>query len=256
VALKNILHGALLKGPKHGDAARKCCCLVALQSVLHGVCFKEMLHGVSSAVLQSTLHCTLHTAQSSALGISQRVAQRCCKGHPTRCCSKQCAELAQNVGYPMGMWHRALRGESYREVRWGSCTERRKGYCTEGTCREWGRSRPHPLLLTIPVPTPAQPQVRIVPAQTGNPSVPIRLTCHVWGFYPPEVTIIWLHNGDIVGPGDHSPMFAIPNGNWTYQTQVALSVAPEVGDTYTCSVQHASLEEPLLEDWRELGSRG
>lgn len=113
-----------------------------------------------------------------------------------------------------------------------------------------------PLLLTVPVPAPAQPQVRIVPAQTWNPSVPIRLTCHVWGFYPPEVTIIWLHNGDIVGPGDHSPVSAIPNGNWTYQTQAALSVAPELGDTYTCSVQHASLEEPLLEDWRELGSMG
>nr|BAC82514.1 MHC class II B family peptide loading [Coturnix japonica] len=95
-----------------------------------------------------------------------------------------------------------------------------------------------------------QPQVRIIPSQTGNPSTPIRLTCHVWGFYPPEVTIVWFHNGDMVGPGDHSPVSSIPNGNWTYQTQVTLSVAPKVGDIYTCSVQHDSLEEPLLEDWR------
>ncbi|NXL93923.1 DMB protein, partial [Alectura lathami] len=95
-----------------------------------------------------------------------------------------------------------------------------------------------------------QPQVLIVPAETGDSHAPVRLTCHVWGFYPPEVTVVWLRNGDIVEPGDHQPISAIPNGDWTYQVQVTLAVAPEAGDTYTCSVQHASLEEPLLEDWR------
>uniref|UniRef100_A0A8C4UT73 Ig-like domain-containing protein n=1 Tax=Falco tinnunculus TaxID=100819 RepID=A0A8C4UT73_FALTI len=66
------------------------------------------------------------------------------------------------------------------------------------------------------------------------------LTCHIWGFYPAEVTVIWLHNGDIVGPGDPPPISATPNGNWTYQTQVTLMVAPVAGDTFTCSVQHGS----------------
>ncbi|XP_068520176.1 HLA class II histocompatibility antigen, DM beta chain-like isoform X1 [Anas acuta] len=94
-----------------------------------------------------------------------------------------------------------------------------------------------------------QPQVRIIPAETGNARVPVRLTCHIWGFYPPEVTVIWLHNGDIVEPDDYNPISAIPNGDWTYQTQVSLLVAPVAGDTYTCSVQHISLQEPLLEDW-------
>ncbi|XP_042679835.1 HLA class II histocompatibility antigen, DM beta chain-like [Centrocercus urophasianus] len=123
---------------------------------------------------------------------------------------------------------------------WVQRAEARRRACSKVAARFWAQTA---LRRT-------QPQVRIVPAQTWNPSMPIRLTCHVWGFYPPEVTIIWLHNGDIVGPGDHSPVSAIPNGNWTYQTQAALSVAPGLGDTYTCSVQHASLEEPLLEDWR------
>uniref|UniRef100_A0A493TVW1 Ig-like domain-containing protein n=1 Tax=Anas platyrhynchos platyrhynchos TaxID=8840 RepID=A0A493TVW1_ANAPP len=94
-----------------------------------------------------------------------------------------------------------------------------------------------------------QPQVRIIPAETGNARVPVRLSCHIWGFYPPEVTVIWLHNGDIVEPDDYNPISAIPNGDWTYQTQVSLLVAPVAGDTYTCSVQHVSLQEPLLEDW-------
>ena len=90
----------------------------------------------------------------------------------------------------------------------------------------------------------------------GNARAPVLLTCHVWGFYPPEVTVIWLHNGDIVGPGEHPPISAIPNGDWTYQAQVTLMVAPVAGDTFTCSVQHASLDRPLLEDWGESGGDG
>uniref|UniRef100_A0A493TY57 Immunoglobulin C1-set domain-containing protein n=1 Tax=Anas platyrhynchos platyrhynchos TaxID=8840 RepID=A0A493TY57_ANAPP len=66
-------------------------------------------------------------------------------------------------------------------------------------------------------------------------------------------------------PDDYNPISAIPNGDWTYQTQVSLLVAPVAGYTYTCSVQHVSLQEPLLEDgseWRgaepqpEAGGRG
>uniref|UniRef100_A0A8B9SLF2 Ig-like domain-containing protein n=1 Tax=Anas platyrhynchos TaxID=8839 RepID=A0A8B9SLF2_ANAPL len=94
-----------------------------------------------------------------------------------------------------------------------------------------------------------QPQVRIIPVETGNAHVPVCLSCHIWGFYPPEVTIIWLHNRDIVEPNDYNPISAIPNGDWSYQMLVSLLVAPVAGDTYTCSVQHVSLQEPLLEDW-------
>ncbi|KAM6100784.1 LOW QUALITY PROTEIN: HLA class II histocompatibility antigen, DM beta chain-like [Pterocles gutturalis] len=94
------------------------------------------------------------------------------------------------------------------------------------------------------------PQALVISSETSNARAPVLLTCHVWGFYPPEVTVIWLRNGDIAEPGEHPPISAVPNGDWTYQTQVTLMVAPVAGDTYTCSVQHASLQQPLLEDWR------
>uniref|UniRef100_A0A493TWE7 Ig-like domain-containing protein n=1 Tax=Anas platyrhynchos platyrhynchos TaxID=8840 RepID=A0A493TWE7_ANAPP len=119
-----------------------------------------------------------------------------------------------------------------------------------GTLHRAGK-RGSPTTDPIPNPAPAQPQVRIIPTETGNARVPVRLTCHIWGFYPPEVTVIWLHNGDIVEPDDYNPISAIPNGDWTYQMQVSVLVAPVAGDTYTCSVQHVSLQEPLLEDWSE-----
>ncbi|NXF56443.1 DMB protein, partial [Oceanites oceanicus] len=91
------------------------------------------------------------------------------------------------------------------------------------------------------------PRVRIVPVPLPNAPDTVLLTCHVWGFYPPEVTVLWLHNGDTVATGDTAKL--LPNGDWTYQTQVTLRVTAEVGDTFTCLVQHASLDQPLREDW-------
>ncbi|XP_032061039.1 HLA class II histocompatibility antigen, DM beta chain-like [Aythya fuligula] len=134
---------------------------------------------------------------------------------------------------------RALLGSVARE----RCTE----HCV-GTLHRAGK-RGSPTTDPISIPAPAQPQVRINPTETGNACVPVRLSCHIWGFYPPEVTVIWLHNGDIMETDDYNPISAIPNGDWSYQTQVSLLVALVAGDTYTCSVQHVSLQEPLLEDW-------
>uniref|UniRef100_A0A493TEK4 Ig-like domain-containing protein n=1 Tax=Anas platyrhynchos platyrhynchos TaxID=8840 RepID=A0A493TEK4_ANAPP len=173
---------------------------------------------------------------------------------------------AMEKGTEKQVWHRGVT----QGITWGCHTRHRKGQCLElcmgelhgsvarehcmehcvGTSHREGK-RGLPTTDPIPIPAPAQPQVRIIPAETGNARVPVRLSCHIWGFYPPEVTVIWLHNGDIVEPDDYNPISAIPNGDWSYQTQVSLLVAPVAGDTYTCSVQHVSLQEPLLEDWRE-----
>lgn len=96
----------------------------------------------------------------------------------------------------------------------------------------------------------APPQVRIVPIPTSNDPDTVHLICHVWGFYPPTVTIQWLHNGLVVASGDTK---LLPNGDWTYRTQVALRASTAAGSTYTCSVWHSSLEQPLQEDWSEFG---
>ncbi|NWZ29827.1 DMB protein, partial [Asarcornis scutulata] len=91
------------------------------------------------------------------------------------------------------------------------------------------------------------PQLRVVPTPLTNVPDAVLLTCHVWGFYPPEVSVQWLHGGDVVASGDTAKL--LPAGDWTYQTQVALRTTAKTGDTYTCSVQHASLEQPLRESW-------
>uniref|UniRef100_A0A8B9US60 Ig-like domain-containing protein n=1 Tax=Anas zonorhyncha TaxID=75864 RepID=A0A8B9US60_9AVES len=109
----------------------------------------------------------------------------------------------------------------------------RRQHCVRTLHRAGKRGSP----TTDPIPTPApvQPQVHIIPVEMGNARVPVRLSCHIWGSYSPEVTVIWLHNRDIVEPDDYNTISAIPNGDWSYQTQVSLLVVPVAGDTYTCS---------------------
>nr|XP_038043916.1 major histocompatibility complex class I-related gene protein-like [Anas platyrhynchos] len=124
----------------------------------------------------------------------------------------QCLELGQGVAWGSGMGK--LCGALHGSFAWEHCTE----HCV-GTLHRVGK-RGSPTTDPIPNPAPAQPQVRIIPAETGNARVPVRLSCHIWGFYPPEVTVIWLRNGDIVEPDDYNPISAIPNGDWSYQTQV------------------------------------
>ncbi|KAM8793829.1 class II histocompatibility antigen, M beta 1 chain [Eudromia elegans] len=123
---------------------------------------------------------------------------------------------------------------------WRRRAEERRGACRDVARALWAQTA----LRRTP------PRAAIIPVDTGNARAPVRLTCHVWGFYPRDVTVIWLRNGDVLGPGDHPAIEATANGDWTYQTRVTLTVSPEAGDVFTCSVQHVSLEEPLLEDWR------
>uniref|UniRef100_A0A493TGK9 Immunoglobulin C1-set domain-containing protein n=1 Tax=Anas platyrhynchos platyrhynchos TaxID=8840 RepID=A0A493TGK9_ANAPP len=147
------------------------------------------------------------------------------------------------TGRCMGKWHGEVAWSFAREHCTGALHGNIAKHCV-GTLHRAGK-RGSPTTDPIPIPAPEQPQVRIIPAEMGNARVPVRLRCHIWGFYPPEVT-----------PDDYNPISAIPNGDWTYQTQVSLLVALVAGDTYTCSVQHVSLQEPLLEDWSEWRGAG
>ncbi|XP_050161996.1 HLA class II histocompatibility antigen, DM beta chain-like isoform X2 [Myiozetetes cayanensis] len=128
------------------------------------------------------------------------------------------------------------------DPRWGERLQKRGGVCTQLPPKVWGDTA----LRRVP------PKIRVVPSATGNARTPLVLTCHVWGFYPPELNLAWLRNGllldDPQGPPGTPPI--VPMGSWTYRSEGTLEVPPpEPGDTFTCSVQHPSLQQPLLEDW-------
>ncbi|NXF41791.1 HB2L protein, partial [Nyctibius bracteatus] len=86
-----------------------------------------------------------------------------------------------------------------------------------------------------------QPKVRVSPMQSGSLPQTDRLVCAVMDFYPAEIEVKWFKNGreetERVVSTD-----VIQNGDWTYQVLVMLETSPQRGDTYTCHVEHVSLQ--------------
>ncbi|XP_043861475.1 major histocompatibility complex class I-related gene protein [Dromiciops gliroides] len=63
------------------------------------------------------------------------------------------------------------------------------------------------------------------------------LICKAYGFYPPEITLTWIKNGELITQeteyGD-----ILPSGDGTYQTWVSLEIDPQSKDHYSCQVEH------------------
>ncbi|XP_030050579.1 DLA class II histocompatibility antigen, DR-1 beta chain-like, partial [Microcaecilia unicolor] len=91
------------------------------------------------------------------------------------------------------------------------------------------------------------PTITIIPTKSFRLEHQSLLVCFVSGFFPSEIQVKWLKNG----VEDSSVVFAelLQNGDWTYQVDAILETVPEHGDTYTCEVEHSSLQKPLRVDW-------
>ncbi|XP_032094590.1 H-2 class II histocompatibility antigen, E-S beta chain-like [Thamnophis elegans] len=94
----------------------------------------------------------------------------------------------------------------------------------------------------------AKPTVTISPTKIEPDSPNIILLCIATGFYPVEIEIQWLKNGQ---PEKEGVAYGeeLQNGDWTYQLMVMLETQPQRGDVYTCKVEHASLEAPITVQW-------
>uniref|UniRef100_A0A670ZTK8 Ig-like domain-containing protein n=1 Tax=Pseudonaja textilis TaxID=8673 RepID=A0A670ZTK8_PSETE len=96
-----------------------------------------------------------------------------------------------------------------------------------------------------------EPTVTISPTKMDPASPNTILLCTARGFYPLEIEIQWLKNGELeeegVAFGEE-----LQNGDWTYQLQVMLETQPQWGDIYTCQVGHVSLEAPITVQWARL----
>ncbi|KAL2791626.1 HLA class II histocompatibility antigen, DO beta chain precursor [Daubentonia madagascariensis] len=94
-----------------------------------------------------------------------------------------------------------------------------------------------------------QPEVTVYPERTPFLHQHNLLLCSVTGFYPGDIKIRWLRNGQEERAGVMSTGL-IRNGDWTFQTTVMLEMTPELGDVYTCLVDHPSLRSPVSVEWR------
>ncbi|KAM4564652.1 HLA class II histocompatibility antigen, DR alpha chain-like isoform 1-T2 [Fundulus diaphanus] len=74
------------------------------------------------------------------------------------------------------------------------------------------------------------------------------LVCHVSGFFPAPVNVSWTNNGQKVTEGT-SINVPFPNKDSTFTQISRLDFIPQLGDIYSCSVDHLALQKPLTRIW-------
>ncbi|XP_051852306.1 class II histocompatibility antigen, M beta 1 chain [Antechinus flavipes] len=92
------------------------------------------------------------------------------------------------------------------------------------------------------------PSVQIAQTTPFNTREQVMLACYVWGFYPADVAISWLKNGQPI-PDSGIQRAVQSNGDWTYQTRSYLALTPSSGDIYTCYVEHSGTSQAIFQTW-------
>nr|pir class I histocompatibility antigen - African clawed frog [Xenopus laevis] len=87
-----------------------------------------------------------------------------------------------------------------------------------------------------------RPNVKVSSSESESGT---KLYCWVYGFYPRDVEVKWIKNGRDEIYSEESAEI-LPNPDGTYQIRVSVEVTPEEGATYSCHVDHSSLEKTLV----------
>uniref|UniRef100_A0A8C2ERS1 Ig-like domain-containing protein n=1 Tax=Cyprinus carpio TaxID=7962 RepID=A0A8C2ERS1_CYPCA len=72
------------------------------------------------------------------------------------------------------------------------------------------------------------------------------LNCVVTGFYPKDITVEWMVNGQPALDGISTGL--LPNHDQTYQIQVTILLS-DATQNYSCQIKHSSLQEPMVLTW-------
>ncbi|XP_064557409.1 class II histocompatibility antigen, B-L beta chain-like [Zonotrichia leucophrys gambelii] len=101
--------------------------------------------------------------------------------------------------------------------------------------------------FTIERRVPPNVSISLVPPSSSQPG-PGRLLCSVMDFYPAAIQVRWFQGEQELS--EHVVATdVVPNGDWTYQLLVLLETPPRRGLSYSCQVEHVSLEQPLRRHW-------
>ncbi|XP_044040126.1 H-2 class II histocompatibility antigen, E-S beta chain-like isoform X2 [Siniperca chuatsi] len=94
----------------------------------------------------------------------------------------------------------------------------------------------------------AAPYVRLSSTAPSGGKHPSMLVCSVFDFYPQQIRVSWLRDGQEV-TSDVTSTDELADGDWYYQIHSHLEYTPRSGEKISCVVEHASLKEPLVTDW-------
>ncbi|XP_065450171.1 uncharacterized protein LOC122173365 [Chrysemys picta bellii] len=95
----------------------------------------------------------------------------------------------------------------------------------------------------------AAPRI-IVPQRLGIIFRETSFPCHVWGFYPRDIAVTWLRDGRVRPESTYSPLQRNLDG--TFNLTLTYTFTPmdwDKGSILTCRVSHASLVQPLQEEF-------
>ncbi|XP_053199684.1 H-2 class II histocompatibility antigen, I-E beta chain-like [Scomber japonicus] len=102
----------------------------------------------------------------------------------------------------------------------------------------------YPNVLTKSV----KPYVRLHSETPSAGKHPSMLVCSVYSFYPKQIIVKWVRDGQEV-TSDVTSTDKMADADWYYQIHSHLEYTPRSGEKISCKVEHASLSEPLYTDW-------
>ncbi|XP_030621494.1 H-2 class II histocompatibility antigen, E-S beta chain-like [Chanos chanos] len=91
-----------------------------------------------------------------------------------------------------------------------------------------------------------QPEVHVRTVKTASGTNPAVLMCSAYDFYPKQITLTWLKDGEEVTSNVTTTELA--NGDWYYQIHSQLEYIPKSGENISCMVEHASFNETMIYD--------
>ncbi|XP_065278445.1 tapasin-related protein-like [Emys orbicularis] len=89
-----------------------------------------------------------------------------------------------------------------------------------------------------------------IPRRSAGTDTATSFPCHVWGFYPGDVTVTWLRDGRVLTDATHSAPQRNPDGTFNLTlTHTFTPTASDSGSIFSCRITHSALAQPLREEF-------